>query len=159
MSAVSRVAEAIRILDPYMKRMRFVGPASAANIAESERMLLARFPPSYRSFVEQLGAGSVLGREIYGVVSDPSASGPPNVVSATLNARKSLALPERFVVVVDLDDSSAIALDVGSADSDGETPVVRIWPGEEADGLVEGEVAPDFGSFFVQFVRDRLQLV
>jgi len=121
-------------------------------------MLGVAFPPSYRAFVEQMGAGSVLGREVYGVVPDPSASGPPNVVSATLSARESLALPERFVIVVDLDDSSAIALDTGNADSDGEVPVVRIWPGEEGDELVEGEVASDFGSFFDQFVRERLEL-
>jgi len=138
--------------------MRFVGPAPAAKVEESERMLGVAFPPSYRAFVEQMGAGSVLGREVYGVVPDPSASGPPNVVSATLSARESLALPERFVIVVDLDDSSAIALDTGNADSDGEVPVVRIWPGEEGDELVEGEVASDFGSFFDQFVRERLEL-
>jgi hypothetical protein len=90
-----------------MARMRFVGPAPATTIEESER---------------------------------------------------SLALPAQYVVVLDLDDSSALALDVACTGSEGEAPVVRIWPGEEGDELVEGEVASDFGSFFEQLVKERLDL-
>jgi antitoxin YobK len=158
MSAQARISEALAALEPVADRTRFVGPAPAAKIHESERMLGVTFPPSYREFLERVGAGSVLGREVYGVVPDPAASGPPNVVSATLSSRQSEQLPNRFLILVEMDDSSALALELGEESAEAEAPVVRIWPGEHGDALVDARVAPDFASFFSQFVRERVEL-
>ena len=116
-----------------------------------------RFPPSYRAFLDQFGAGSILGREVYGVAPDPEAQGPPNVVWQTLHARRTFGVPPHYIKLVDLDDSSAIALDASAQRQDGEMPVVRIWPGELGADLLDGEVAPDFGSFFDKFVDERLE--
>lgn len=156
MSALSRYSLAVKSLEPHADHLAVVGPASRANVDKSERLVGLLFPPSYRAFLYQFGAGSILGREIYGVVPDPEASGTPNVVWQTLDARRTFGLPPEYLKLVDLDDSSAIALDASASTHDAEMPVVWIWPGELGADLLGGELAPDFGSFFARFVNERL---
>lgn len=158
MSATAHLEEAFRLLEPLHDRLRLVGAAPPEAVDEAERLLGVSFPPSYRAFVERAGAGSILGREVYGVLAEPQAKGPPNVVWITLNARSSFGLPDRFLIVVDLDDSSALALDSSQRRFDGECPVIHIWPGEPESELVDTEVASDFGSFFLRFAEERIAL-
>jgi hypothetical protein len=93
MRAGADFEEALRLLQPWRHDLRVVGPAKAEQIHDAEEALSATFPPSYRSFLAALGAGSILGREIYGIVRDPSAPGPPNVVWRNLDARLNSGLP------------------------------------------------------------------
>jgi hypothetical protein len=156
MTAEADLQEAFRLLQPWRHELRVVGPATPEQIADAEAALAVTFPPSYRGFLAEFGSGSILGREIYGVVRDISAAGPPGVVWMNLDRRRDVALPRHLIVVADLDDSSAIALDLSDHGSQGESPVVRIWPGEPSNTLVESQVAPSFGSFFAQFVQERI---
>lgn len=153
----SDLEAALADLDRNTDKVHFTGPASSAAVAEAERALGVRFPPSYRAFVERYGAGSIAGRELYGVLDDPVAPGPPNVVWVTERARQDFGLPRQFVVLVDFDDSSAVALDSSLSASDGEQPVLRIWPGEPGD-VIDSELARDFGAFLKRFVDERLEM-
>jgi len=147
---------AFALLDQHRHDLRLTGPPPLHSIEAAEELLGARFPPSYRAFVEREGAGSIMGREVYGVLSDVNAIGPPSLVWRTLQARESSHLPDRYLVIVDFDDSSALALDASRRRHDGEYPVVRVWPGEDEGDLVHGDVADDFGSFLLRFVEERL---
>jgi SMI1-KNR4 cell-wall len=158
MTAEADLEHAVRLLQPWRHELRVVGPATPAEIEDAEAALAVAFPLSYRGFLAELGAGSILGREIYGVVRDRSAAGPPGVVWMNLARRRQVALPSHLIVVADLDDSSAFALDLSGNGSDAESPVVRIWPGEPPNTLVDSEVAPSFGSFFLQFAQERIRI-
>lgn len=158
MTATADVQQAVELLQQWRDDLQLVGPAPPRLIQDAEEALGVVFPPSYRSFLVALGGGSILGREIYGIVHDLSAAGPPNVVWITLNSRRVEGLPDRFVLVAHLDDSSAFALDARRSDSDGESPVLRIWPGEPEEELVHSEAAASFGSFFLQFTRERIDI-
>lgn len=59
-------------------------------------------------------------------------------------------------MVADLDDSCAFAIDV-AGERDHESPVVRIWPGEPSETLVDSEVASNFGLFFLTFAQERIR--
>jgi antitoxin YobK len=154
MTASVDVDVALRLLRRVPRHLHVVGPATPERIQAAEQALGVTFPPSYRRFLGELGAGSILGREVYGVVPDISAAGPPNVVWMNLDRRQAESLPDHFVVLVDLDDSSSYALD--TAGDGGESPVVRIWPGEPVQTLVDSQVAPSFGSFFHRFTQERI---
>ena len=158
MSVQDSLKRAFQLIDERRDELRLVGPPPPRAVETAQRLLDVQLPPSYRAFVEREGAGSIKGREIYGVVPNPQTKGPPNLVWRTLDSRASAGLPDRYLIIVDLDDSSAIALDTSQRRGDGESPVVRIWPGESEGELVDSEVASDFGSFLLRFVEERLTL-
>lgn len=54
--------QALRIVDENPGRAAFVGGRDEMLVAEAERALGVEFPPSYRRFLEELGAGSFGGR-------------------------------------------------------------------------------------------------
>jgi antitoxin YobK len=132
------------------------GSNGEAGTREAEDRLGLRFPPSYRAFLNSAGSGTFGWYEIYGLVTDLDAPGPPNVVWETRQAREKFQLPARFVLLVGLDDSSAYALDLEEVSALSEAPVVQIWPGEIGDDRVQGEVAPSFGQFLLNAVRADL---
>jgi hypothetical protein len=47
-----------------------VGERPEALVDPAEQTLGLRFPPSYRAFVRELGAGDAGGEEFYGVIDD-----------------------------------------------------------------------------------------
>jgi hypothetical protein len=156
MTVEGDLERAFELFDKHRDELRLVGPPQSEVIDEAENALGAAFPPSYRAFVARQGAGSIRGREVYGVLDDVHAKGPPNVVWRTMDARTSTHLPDRYVIVVDFDDSSSAALDLSHQNSTGECPVVRIWPGEAESDLVDSQLADNFGSFILRFTEERL---
>jgi hypothetical protein len=36
--------------------------------------------------------------------------------------------------------------------------VVRLWPGEEGDELLDSELAAGFGGFYAEFVRETVSI-
>lgn len=130
---------------------RFAGPRAESLIEAAERALGVRFPPSYRSFLRALGAGSIRGREFYGVIDDDwSAPGPPDAIGTTLAERAGSRLPEELVIVGASEDGGWYVLDCGATEPGGETPVL-IWA--HAAG---GRVADDFGEFFAMLVEEAV---
>lgn len=130
---------------------RFAGPREAPLIEAAERALGVRFPPSYRSFLGALGAGSIRGREFYGVIdADWSAPGPPDAIGTTLAERAGSRLPAELVIVGASGDGGWYVLDCAAPGPGGEAPVL-IWA--HAAG---GRVADDFGQFFAMLVEEAV---
>ncbi|MEV4423616.1 SMI1/KNR4 family protein [Patulibacter sp. NPDC049589] len=126
-------------------------------VARAERELGVRFPPSYRQFLLDLGAGGVGGEEIYGLVNDDFEDvRPPQAVGLTREFRRDGQVSEDLVVIYNLGKGSYFALDTRAAGDDGEAPVVAFTPGIHSAGDELQIVAPDFGAFFLETVRADL---
>jgi hypothetical protein len=130
---------------------RFAGPREEPLIEAAERALGVRFPPSYRSFLAALGAGSIRGREFYGVIDeDWSTPGPPDAIGTTLAERADNRLPEGLVIVGASDDGGWYVLDCAAPVEGGEAPVL-IWAQDAG-----GRVADDFGEFFAMLILEAV---
>ncbi|MBY5162886.1 SMI1/KNR4 family protein [Salsipaludibacter albus] len=136
-------------------RARFIGPRDPALVASAEQALDVAFPPTYRRFVLELGAGSVGGREFYGVTTDNFTSASvPNGVWLTLDERWKFDLAEGLVIIGETGLGEYYVLDTRHRTEDGECPVVLWVPGvSDADGLLTS-VAPDFGAFLLDAVEE-----
>jgi hypothetical protein len=132
----------------------FMDERPDALVDAAEYALGVRFPPSYRAFVKELGAGDALGEEFYGVIDDNfTSSTVPNGIWLTLKHRDTSQLPDELVIVYGEGDGTYLALDTARRDAAGESPVVAWIPGASEPGEQLEEVAPDFGTLF----RERIQ--
>lgn len=143
--------QALRYAAEHPDEADFEGPRDEALISAAERALGLRFPPTYRRFLLELGAGDMGDLEYYGVINeDWSRPGPPDAIGSTLHERERYQLPERFVIVSSTGDGSWYVLDTEQTNEQGENPVV-IWT-SNASSLeypLEQE-AEDFGAFLAE---------
>jgi hypothetical protein len=122
----------------------FAGPRGEY-LAAAEQALGHPLPPTYRRFVEELGAGDVAGVEVYGVLDgDFANSGIPDATWFTLREREDADMPEGLVAVMQDVDGFYACLDTRGVAAGDEAPVVAWFEGEPADHL-----ADDFGSFLL----------
>lgn len=151
---MAELDEALDIISSYGEHASFVGPRDEALIVAAEDALCLSLPPSYRAFVKRLGAGDFAGEELFGVIhGDFQASGVPDGVWMTLQAREAWNLPGSMVVVYFDGGTDYYALDVDSSDSAGEAPVVAWRPGVSEAGDRQEVVAADFGVFLLDLIR------
>jgi antitoxin YobK len=142
------VERAIDLVRENEDRAHFVGPRGQV-LGPAEEALGHPLPPTYRRFVEELGAGDLAGVEIYGVIDDDfENSGVPDAIWFTLTERKDSELPEGLVLVMQDIDGFYAVLDTRGIAPGGEAPVVSWFEGEPSERL-----ADDFGSF----VRGQLE--
>jgi hypothetical protein len=122
---------------------KFVGPRDPGLVDTAEQALGLRFPPTYRRFLEDLGAGNFGPFEVLGVIDeDFEESMVPDGIWYTLTERET-GLPDDLAIVGEVGDGSLYGLRLDG--SGGEAPVVLFEPGAE-DG--RDEVAfEDFGAF------------
>lgn len=134
----------------------FVTGAREPRVVEAaERALGVTFPPTYRRFVLEMGAGGIGAFEVYGVVDDRFAGPVPDGVWFTLSERET-GMPAHLVVVGDTGMGESNVLDTSATDAQGECPV-RIWvPGASQTGDALEDVADDFGTFLWDNVRTEL---
>jgi len=157
--SMSDLDEGLRLVDHAAHpRTFFVGPRAEELVAAAEAALGLRFPETYRRFVRERGAGSVRGVEFFGVTTTNFLSGNvPNGPWLTLDRRRAWKLSPSLVIIQHRNDGPDVALDATQADSvDGEWPVVLWRPGVTQPGDKLERVASDFGSFFLQQVRQLL---
>ena len=123
-------------------------------VARAERVLGVRFPPTYRRFLRDLGAGGVGSEEIYGLINDDFDDfRPPQAVGLTRKFRREGQISDGLVVIYNLGQGSYYAIDTGQVGADGEAPVVGFTPGLDKAGDDLEVVAPDFGTFFAEIIR------
>src|SRR5207248_5241372 len=126
----------------------FGPPASPDMIADAEKYLGIRFPPSYREFLAAAGCGSFAGRELYGITPDgTAATAIPSVTFATADEWRH-GLPSQFVVIEDPGTDEEYVIDTSEVGRDGEGPV-KVWTQGKDPADLE-VLAPDFGSFLLQ---------
>lgn len=150
-----QLEEALALLQGYPGRIHVVGPRSEIVVASAESALGHPLPPTYRRFVRELGAVSVGSEEIDGIVDeDFEHSGVPDAIWYTLKLRSESSMPESLVAIYVVGDGEILALDTSKTTADGEAPVVAWIPGgsQPSDNLEV--VAPDFGTFLLERVRE-----
>jgi hypothetical protein len=130
----------------------FVGPRPESLVARAEAALGLRFPPSYRQFLLELGAGDIAGFEVYGVVDEEfGIARVPDAIALTLDARRS-GLDPRYILIGTLGDGSHDCLDTVHLGPGGEAPVVQL-SSEFEDPVT---LADSFGEYLLVEVQDAL---
>ena len=134
----------------------FAGHREASLVVSAERALELSFPPTYRRFVSELGAGNVGSREFYGVTTDNfTDASVPNGIWLTLDERERFDLPKHLVIVGDTGMGGYYALDTSQRDCSDESPVV-IWAlGRSQEGDTLEVIGHDFGSFFLEAIEEE----
>lgn len=126
----------------------FVGPRTAESVAQAEQMLGVKFPESYRQFLLCLGAGSVRGCELYGIVdNEGTASGVPSVVWLTQRLRDSCGFPPSLIAISDTGYGGYHAIDTARGDS----PVVEWQPFDASEACCA--IADDFGAYLFEIAE------
>ncbi len=135
----------------------FVGERPEELVEQAEAALGLRFPPSYRAFLRELGAGDIAGEEFYGLITDDfENSSVPNGIWLTLDEREVSGLPESMVIVYEEDDEGYVAIDTAQQRPGDEHPVV-LWSAGASEPDDEFEVvAEDFGQLFRERVAEGL---
>lgn len=145
MAELEQALDAVRDSD----RARFVGPRDNDLVSAAEAALGVSFPPTYRRFIAELGAGSVDGREFFGVIDENFVnSSIPDGIWATLDERERFGFPNHLVIVGDTGMGEHYVLDTSRSGPDGECPVAVWVAGQSREGDILEVVALDFGSFF-----------
>jgi antitoxin YobK len=146
--------EARELIERHDDLADFMGERPEELVAHAEDALGVKFPPTYRAFVKELGAGDIAGEEFYGVIDDNfESSGVPNGIWLTLHERTDSGLPPELVVVYTDVEGNYYALDTGRDGDSGEHPLVLWGPGVSQAGDELETVAGDFG----EFLRTRVQ--
>lgn len=148
--------KALALVRLHPEDAHFVGPRSEHLVRVAEATLGVKFPPSYRRFALELGAGSIAGEEIYGVVEEEFVhSSVPNGMWLTLKLRQEIGLEQSMIVIYSTGAGEYFALDTSRTNADGECPVVVCEPasGERSH---EEIIAVDFGVFLLDRVEEVL---
>lgn len=144
--------EAMGLIREHGATRHFVTEAGRASTADLERRLGVTLPPSYRSFVQGLGAGHLGEATFYG-----SGAGEEfDAAAATLHHRATSNLPTHYVVVYGRGPAFA-ALDLSQLDRNGEGPVA-LFPAGYDEIEEPNYLADDFGTFLLETARRELGL-
>jgi SMI1-KNR4 cell-wall len=145
---------AVALIDEHSESADFAGPRPRDLIDLAERALDLRFPPTYRRFLSEYGAGSIGGTEIYGVIDgDFENSSVPDAVWHNLTLRQE-GYGEGLFSFYAIGDGEELCLDTSRVRPGGEMPVVGVSFG--SDG--RRDIAPDFGRAFLMLVQEELGL-
>lgn len=147
--------EALRLIEENEELADFVGPRDAALVDKAERTLGVRFPPSYRRFLLELGAGNFGAFEVYGVIDeDWDESSVPDGIWYTMNERQESDLPDHLLVIASAGDGPLYCLRLGD---EKEPPVIFYSAGLDEDEQEREIAAENFGAFLLEGVRDELE--
>ena len=154
------VDEAVRLIRNNFNSSEYSldGHYSDEEVESAEKILNIKFPKSYREFLKKYGSVEVRSLEIMGLSRDNyQNSGYGDVVWVTLNDRGNFSQPNHIIKLEHLGDGSYYALDLSQMNNDNECPVV-VWPigGYEMTPVLE-VVAPDFGTWFLDMVKERIK--
>ncbi len=146
----------IAIMNANSTRRHFAGPRDLETIAAAESALGRSFPPTYRAFLQQLGAGNFGAFEVYGITSNNFESAKvPNGIWLTLRERRSGVLPDNLLIIGDTGDGAYYCIELIR---DQEARVVVFCPGIRIANQHPYEVvASDFGEFLLRQVTEELK--
>ena len=137
---------AVAVIEENEDDADFAGPRPPELIARAEQAAGVRFPPTYRRFLSEYGAGNLGSTEIYGVIDDDfENSALPDAIWHNLTSRR-----EGLFAFYAVGEGTEFCLDTTRTAPDGEMPIVAVDP----SGETKEEVAPDFGSAFLMLVQE-----
>ncbi len=143
----------IRLIDSLPTKETGLG-ASEHEIAEAEKSLGVRFPPSYKAFLSRFGWLRVGYDALYGV--GPSVPPTYELVRSTFRERNTLEpnIPVNLVPFLNDGAGNHYCLDTANLRGD-ECPVV-FWDHEHIDGSdqIPELVSPSFDQWLIDYARD-----
>ena len=143
--------EAARLIRAHAGPLAVSGGVPEEVVREAEERLGVAFPADYQRFLREFGTGGLRSAQIYGVPrSGLDAHGVPNGIWYTQLHWDEGNVARDFLILGDVGDGSFYALRLG----DGE--VVVLEPDPEGGEVLE-TVAPDFGTFVLERVREEVQ--
>ena len=147
--SVEAAVEAIELCEHHAESF-FAGPRGDL-IAAAEAALGLSLPPSYRTFVSRLGAGSIGAFEVYGVTRVPFSGVVPDAVGLTLQDRAGPSrLPSTLLVI----GSDGMGGDYVLDTAKGIEPPVEVWQGGvSVEGQALERVADSFGTWLLANVQ------
>lgn len=155
--ALTEYEQAVAAISEHPHLRDFVGPRPEHLVEAAERMLGLRFPPTYRRFLLEYGAGSFGSAEIYGVIdANFEHSSVPNGIWYTLSERKESSLPTEMVVIYNDGMGDLFCLDCHLKNGQDEASVVTFQPGFPAHDQHSERIADDFGSFLLELVAREI---
>lgn len=133
----------------------FKGPTSEILIDKAEFFLQLKFPNSYKLFLLELGCGSFMDKEFYGIVDENFEKGVvPNGIWLTSNERQHSELDKNLIIIGDSDDGYFV-LDTSKM-NDGECPVCNWLPYSTKNTENLEIISPSFGDFFLTELLSRV---
>lgn len=151
---IAEYERAVALMSERADMQDFVGPRLEQLIDSAENRLGLHFPPSYRRFLLEYGAGSFGSSEVYGVIdANFDHSSVPNGVWYTLSERRESSLPLAMFVIFNDGSGELFCLDCAATQAGGEAPVVRFQPGVAAGVQSRESIAADFGCFLLDLVQ------
>ncbi|MFZ6029410.1 MAG: SMI1/KNR4 family protein [Chloroflexota bacterium] len=147
------------LINSHPEKADFVGPKSESFIRMAEDTLGVKFPPTYRKFLKDFGAGGFGGAEIYGLIKeDFENSGIPDVVWYTMLSRKKWKLPSDLIPVYDLGDGEDYCIEVNqSRGQNYEGRVIAYSPGYPPEEQNRNLIAEDFGKLLLDLVLPQIK--
>lgn len=148
---------ASRLIQEYPALQSLAGERQAEIIEAAERKLGCTFPPTYRRFLKEYGAGGFGSDDFYGVIdTDFENSSVPDAIWATLTERRQANLPEELIEIFNTGGAEVYCIDLSVSHPDGESPVVSFYPGYSSNSQSRETIAQDFGSFLLARVERQL---
>ena len=126
----ARIEQPIAEIEAFGEVFEWYGPRNEASVAQLERALGAKLPPSYRAFLFRYGGGGTRAYDgisgIYG--NDPLSMQLGATYGDTMRMRNDRGVPARLIVIERGDEHfPPMCLDTSCPALDGEFPVVGFW--------------------------------
>lgn len=148
---------AAKLIKEHPALADFEGPKPESLINKAEAALGLDFPPTYRRFLAEFGAGDFAGEEFYGLIDDNfESSAIPDAIWLTLNERKNRSIPDSLIIVYAVGEGTVFTLDSGRSNRIGEYPVIAVPIDYRLESNSLETIAEDFGQFFLETVRGAL---
>lgn len=143
---------AVEIIRLNSSKGFFSGRKSANLLRRMEDLIGYPFPPTYRAFLAEFGAGNFGPVEFCGVIDENvEESCVPDGVWYTLTERREVNLPEHLFVVGETGTGELYCVRLEKSYVE-DAPVVLVNPGLEPAHQEVEVVASDFGSFLLDQV-------
>jgi hypothetical protein len=150
---------AVDLIEQHSDLVDFVGNTTEKLVGKAERQLGLKFPPLYRKFLLDFGAGNFGSEEIYGIIKDDfENSGIPDAVWFTLKQRMEMNLPHNLVIVYHTGGEEMFCINTGRQNNLNESPIVIYKIGVRPEHQFYETVANDFGEFLLQRVCMELSI-
>lgn len=147
--STEKLKKALALIQLHEEEADFEG-VTQAEILRAELALGLVFPESYKIFLEQCGAGSFGGFEIYGIIAGNfEGEGIPNGVWYTLEERKR-GLPENLIALTSDGMGGIDCLQVGHDGSNSGVVSFR-------NGQIDCKLTDDFGTYFFEHIEEEVE--
>lgn len=149
--------QAVQIMSQRPDLMDFVGPRPEARVSAAEQFLGVKFPPDYRRFLLEFGAGGFGSLEIMGIIGDNFEKGKvPNGIWYTVAERRLSQMPIHLIAIYSFGNGELACINTAVLNPEGNSPVVVYVPGLSIPEQPYPLVNQDFGDFLLNRVMREI---